>query len=138
MVRWRAHGLLTRWWAQGACVAGLLYALDHHPDRPDRGRGDALRGARNPLGVLGHRLTPWSDRLAELPPDRHAVDGDARRRRAATLQDPLDAPRPGPGGRHQRPAASDSRAEARASSPTPSAVGAPTVTPPPTPSRAAG
>ncbi len=82
VVAFRAHGLLTRWWHQGACVAGLLHALDHHPDHPDRGRGDALRAARDPLCVLGHRLGPWTGRLDELPASLHAVDGHQRRRRA--------------------------------------------------------
>jgi hypothetical protein len=59
--------LLRVWWDAGACPAGLLWAIDHHPDRPDHHRGDALRGARNPLRVLGHRLRPWLGRLGELP-----------------------------------------------------------------------
>lgn len=50
---------------------GLLYALDHHPDHQDKPRGDALRGARDPIRVLGHRLRPWAGRLADLP--RHLV-----------------------------------------------------------------
>lgn len=64
---WRLRALLACWWAQGACVAGLLHAADHHPDQPDHARGDALRGARDPLRVLGHRLRPWQGRLAQLP-----------------------------------------------------------------------
>ena len=65
---WRARGLLARWWqTEGACVAGLLHALDHHPDQPDTPRGDALRGARDPLAVLAWRLRPWQQRLHELP-----------------------------------------------------------------------
>jgi hypothetical protein len=62
-----ARMLLRTWWDAGACPAGLLWAIDHHPDRPDHHRGDALRGARDPLRVLGHRLRPWQGRLAELP-----------------------------------------------------------------------
>lgn len=62
-----ARMLLRVWWDAGACPAGLLWAIDHHPDRPDRHRGDALRGARDPLRVLGHRLRPWLGRLGELP-----------------------------------------------------------------------
>ena len=85
VVAWRAHGLLTRWWTQGACVAGLLHALDHHPDHPQRGRGDALRAARDPLCVLGHRLGPWSRRLDELPGPVQAVHPADRRARAEAL-----------------------------------------------------
>lgn len=62
-----ARMLLKIWWDAGACPAGLLWAIDHHPDRPDHRRGDALRGARDPLDVLGHRLQPWLGRLGELP-----------------------------------------------------------------------
>jgi len=86
VTRWRAVALLAHWWtAEGACVAALLHALDHHPDHPDRPRGDALRAARDPLAVLAYRLTPWAGRLAELPPELRAVDGDERRRRARSL-----------------------------------------------------
>jgi hypothetical protein len=63
----RARMLLRVWWEAGACPAGLLWAIDHHPDRPDHHRGDALRGARDPMRVLGHRLRPWLGRLGELP-----------------------------------------------------------------------
>jgi hypothetical protein len=63
-----ARMLLRVWWDAGACPAGLLWAIDHHPDRPDHHRGDALRGARDPVRVLGHRLRPWVGRLGELPP----------------------------------------------------------------------
>jgi hypothetical protein len=63
----RARMLLRVWWDAGACPAGLLWAIDHHPDRPDHHRGDALRGARDPVRVLGHRLQPWLGRLGELP-----------------------------------------------------------------------
>jgi len=62
-----ARMLLRVWWEAGACPAGLLWAIDHHPDRPDHHRGDALRGARDPVRVLGHRLRPWLGRLGELP-----------------------------------------------------------------------
>lgn len=62
-----ARMLLRVWWDAGACPAGLLWAIDHHPDRPDHHRGDALRGARDPVRVLGHRLRPWLGRLGELP-----------------------------------------------------------------------
>lgn len=79
---WRAHAVLAVWWRdEGACVAGLLHALDHHPDRPAEARGDALRAARDPLRVLGHRLSPWRGRVNELPATLQAVDGRERRRR---------------------------------------------------------
>lgn len=88
----RAHGLLTPWWRDGVCLAGLLHALDHHPDHPNHPRGDALRAARDPLAVLGHRLMPWRGRLGDLPPELHSVDPDERRtraaKRAATLNEP--------------------------------------------------
>jgi hypothetical protein len=64
---WRARALLRPWWDAGASPAGLLYAIDHHPDHRQHHRGDALRGARDPLRVLGHRLRPWRDRITELP-----------------------------------------------------------------------
>ncbi|WP_214364574.1 hypothetical protein [Pseudonocardia sp. H11422] len=73
---WRARALLKPWWAAGACVAGVLYALDHHPDRPDHHRGDALRGATDPLRVLGHRLKPWKGRLHQLPAAVVGLRGD--------------------------------------------------------------
>lgn len=88
----RAHGLLAPWWRAGASLAGLLHALDHHPDQPDRPRGDALRAARDPLAVLGHRLTPWRGRLDELPLELRSVDRDRRRARAAELAATLEAP----------------------------------------------
>ena len=75
---WRTRALLHRWWTDGACVAGLLFALDHHPDRPEHGRGDALRGARDPLAVIGARLRPWGGRLAELPATLAGIQGDYR------------------------------------------------------------
>jgi hypothetical protein len=64
---WRTRALLKPWWDAGMCVQGVLYALDHHPDRPDVHRGDALRGARDPLRVIGSRLQPWRGRLNSLP-----------------------------------------------------------------------
>lgn len=88
----RAHGLLTPWWKAGACIAALLHAIDHHPDQPTEPRGDALRSARDPLRVLGHRLAPWRDRLNELPPELGAVDPDERRARSAALMAPPDHP----------------------------------------------
>jgi hypothetical protein len=75
---WRTRALLHPWWADGACVAGLLFALEHHPDRPQRGRGDALRGARDALAVIGGRLRPWRGRLSELPATLVGIPGDYR------------------------------------------------------------
>lgn len=89
---WRTHGLLTPWWHAGACLAGLLHAIDHHPDQPHHTRGDALRAARDPLRVIGHRLAPWRGRLDELPAALQSVDPDARRARAAHLAAQLNAP----------------------------------------------
>ena len=110
--RWRAHALLTVWWRAEASVAGLLHALDHHPDRPAAGRGDALRAARDPLAVLGHRLVPWRGRLGELPAAVASVDGAERRRRAAVR----DAANTEPPGRvvHRQTATPATRAAARA------------------------
>ena len=73
---WRARALLRPWWAAGACPAALLHAIDHHPDRPDHHRGDALRGARDPLRVLAARLRPWRDRLRELPGTLAGIPGN--------------------------------------------------------------
>ena len=64
---WRARALLKRWWDAGACVAGLLYAAEFHPDRRDVSRGDVARGVNDPIAVLGARLRPWQGRLNELP-----------------------------------------------------------------------
>ena len=73
---WRTRALLKPWWDAGACPAGLLWAIDHHPDRPDHHRGDALRGATDPLRVLGHRLRPWHGRLPQLPATLTGIRGD--------------------------------------------------------------
>jgi len=78
VVFWRARALLRPWWDAGLCPAGLLWAIDHHPDRPDHHRGDALRGARDPLRVLGARLRPWHHRIVELPAAVTGVPGDYR------------------------------------------------------------
>lgn len=75
---WRARALLRPWWEAGASPAGLAYAIDHHPDHPDHHRGDALRGACDPLRVLGYRLQPWRGRLGELPATVRGVYGDYR------------------------------------------------------------
>ena len=73
---WRTRALLRTWWDAGASPAGLLWAIDHHPDHPDHHRGHALRGARDPLRVLGHRLRPWHGRLDELPREVTGIRGD--------------------------------------------------------------
>jgi hypothetical protein len=64
---WRARALLKPWWDDGASIAGLLYAVEFHPDRRDKPRGDLSHGANDPLAVLGARLRPWRGRLTELP-----------------------------------------------------------------------
>lgn len=94
---WKASAMLARWWRSDWSVAGLLYAIDHHPDRPGETRGDAIRGARNPLAVIEHRLAAWTGREHELPAAVQAVDPDERRRRAARLakqsNEPAQQPR---------------------------------------------
>lgn len=90
--RWKASAMLARWWHSGWSVAGLLYAVDHHPDRPGESRGDAIRGARDPLAVIGHRLAAWAGREHELPAALQAVDPDERRRRAARLAEQFNEP----------------------------------------------
>jgi hypothetical protein len=81
---WRTRALLRPWWEAGASPAGLLYAIDHHPDHPDHHRGDAFRGAHDPLRVLGHRLAPWRGRLAELPPTVRGIHGDYQNKPTTT------------------------------------------------------
>ena len=110
VVRWRAVAMLGPWFEAGWSVMGLLHALDHHPDRPDASRGDAARAARDPLRVLGHRLAPWRGRLADLPATLAAVDGHARRSRAATGHDQW----PAGGGHRPRAEAAAPAARARA------------------------
>ena len=63
---WRARALLKPWWDAGACPAGLLHALEYHPDRPDHRRGDLTSGARDPLRIIGARLRPWHGRLGDI------------------------------------------------------------------------
>lgn len=77
---WRARALLQPWWEAGASPAGLLYAVDHHPDRPTHHRGHAFRGAHDRLRVLGHRLRPWHNRLAELPLAVTGIRGDYQKK----------------------------------------------------------
>lgn len=89
---WKASAMLARWWRSDWSVAGLLYAIDHHPDRPGETRGDAIRGARDPLAVIGHRLAAWTGREHELPTSVQAVDPDERRRRAARLAEQFNEP----------------------------------------------
>lgn len=74
--RWRARAMFASWWAAGWCPAALLWAIDHHPDRPGHHRGDGLRGARAPLAVLGHRLAPWAGRRHQLPATLAGIPGD--------------------------------------------------------------
>jgi hypothetical protein len=92
--RWRARALLRPWWDAGACPAALLWAIDHHPDRPDHHRGNAIRGATDPLRVLGHRLRPWRNRLAELPPSVTGLRGDYRAAQADRLASAAPAAAP--------------------------------------------
>jgi len=73
---WRARALLSTWWEAGASPAGLLHAIDYHPDDPRTRRGDAFRGAKDRLRVIGHRLAPWQGRLAELPAAVAGISGD--------------------------------------------------------------
>ena len=80
---WRARALLHQWWTAGACVAGLLHAVDHHPD--GNPRGNALRGAADPLRVLGHRLRPWVGQLHQLPPGLVGHHGDYQAAQATRL-----------------------------------------------------
>jgi hypothetical protein len=96
---WRTRALLKRWFDDGACVAGLLFALEHHPDRPNHHRGDMLRGARDPLRVIGHRLRPWRGRLSELPSTLTGIRGDYRQKKPQTspTAEPTRAVQPGMG-----------------------------------------
>jgi hypothetical protein len=80
---WRARALLHQWWTAGACIAGLLHAIDHHPNGTPR--GNALRGAADPLRVLGHRLRPWVGQLHQLPPGLAGHHGDYQAAQAARL-----------------------------------------------------
>ncbi len=104
---WRTRALLRPWWEAGACPAGLLWAIDHHPDRPERHRGDALRGAGDPLRVLGYRLRPWHGRLAQLPPEVAGIRGNY-----LVAQTTHGSSRPTPAGtatQHRRPPTSAQR-----------------------------
>jgi hypothetical protein len=90
---WRARALLKLWWDSGASPAGLLWAIDHHPDRPDHHRGDAHRGTRDPLRVIGYRLSPWHGRLNELPATLVGIRGDY-----SSVRAPRAAAEPAAGG----------------------------------------
>lgn len=84
--RRRVHGLLRPWWDQGWCIAGLMHAIDHRPDGTRL--GDAVRGARDPLAVIGSRLSPWRDRHHALPITMRGIKGDyqdAQRQRLRRL-----------------------------------------------------
>jgi hypothetical protein len=96
----RLHGLLRPWWDAGACVSGLVFMLDHHPDRPDQLRGCSTRSAHDPLAVFGYRLAPWIGRSGELPDAVRGLHGDyraAQRARLAALLPPEPDTHPGPG-----------------------------------------
>ena len=80
---WRVRALLHQWWSAGACVAGLLHAIDHLPDGTPR--GNALRGAADPLRVLGYRLRPWVGQLHQLPSGLAGRHGDYRAVQATTV-----------------------------------------------------
>jgi hypothetical protein len=82
---WRTRALLRSWWDAGASPAGLLWAIDHHPDRPHHHRGHAFRGARDPLCILGHRLRPWRGRLLQLPLTVTGIRGDYQYKPATTM-----------------------------------------------------
>lgn len=82
---WRLRALLHQWWIAGACVAGLLHAIDHLPDGTLR--GNALRGAVDPLRVLGYRLRPWVGQLHQLPQGLVGRHGDYRAEQAARIAD---------------------------------------------------
>ncbi|MGH3535220.1 MAG: hypothetical protein ACRDQG_11035 [Pseudonocardiaceae bacterium] len=87
---WRARALLHPWWTAGACVAELLYAIDHHPDRPTHSRGDALRGATDPLRVLGYRLSAWTGQLHRLPTELAGRHGNYRAQQLASITDRVE------------------------------------------------
>ncbi|WP_141566579.1 hypothetical protein [Pseudonocardia sp. N23] len=87
---WRARALLKPWWDAGMCVAGLLHALDHHPDRPTAHRGPVTENASDVLRIMGYRLKPWRGRLAELPARVTGHRGGYRKRQAERLEQLLD------------------------------------------------
>lgn len=91
-----ARPFAAPWWKQGWCVIGLVHAIDH---RPDGARlGDAVRGARDPLAIIGARLAHWRDQHDHLPKHLHdiraATTGPLRGRASRT--DSRSRPRPSP------------------------------------------
>ncbi|MGH3833305.1 MAG: hypothetical protein ACRDRS_23205 [Pseudonocardiaceae bacterium] len=110
---WRARALLHPWWTAGACVAGLLHAIDHHPDRPGQPRGNALRGAADPLRVLGYRLRPWIGQLHQLPPGLTGHHGDYQTKQATQVADRVAAAERDRAQRTDQPSRSLSAAAAR-------------------------
>ena len=90
---WRAGGLLYQWWNEGVCIAGLLHMVDHYPGQPDQSRGNGLRGATDPLRVLGHRLRPWISRLDALPAHLTGCHGNYLNTQAAQVAHRVDARR---------------------------------------------
>lgn len=100
---WRAGGLLYQWWNEGVCIAGLLHMVDHYPGQPDQSRGNGLRGATDPLRVLGHRLRPWISRLDALPAHLTGRHGNYLNTQAAQVAHRVDARRQQAAGR-PRPA----------------------------------
>ena len=105
---WRAVRQFRSWWDAGLSPRGLNYAVHHHPDRPGHHRGDALRGAHQPLAVLGSRLSPWHGRLHELPAavigHRNLTDAllTERTRTRAPAPAPQQRPQLGPEGHAAR------------------------------------
>ncbi len=88
---WRAGALLYQWWNEGVCCAGLLHMVDHYPNQPNQSRGDSLRGATDPLRVLGHRLRPWISHLDALPTHLAGRHGDYLTAQATRLAHRVDA-----------------------------------------------
>ncbi|WP_158703313.1 hypothetical protein [Pseudonocardia dioxanivorans] len=80
------------WWDAGSCVAGLLHALDHHPDHPTVNRGPVNENASDILRVMGYRLKPWHGRLAELPAHVTGHRGNYRHHQAQRLARLLSEP----------------------------------------------
>ncbi|MGB6165361.1 MAG: hypothetical protein WBF75_22865 [Pseudonocardiaceae bacterium] len=87
---WRAGALLHQWWNEEVCCAGLLHMVDHYPGQPNQSRGDSLRGATDPLRVLGHRLRPWTSHLDALPPHLAGRHGDYLTAQATQLAHRVD------------------------------------------------
>jgi hypothetical protein len=109
----RLHGLLRPWWDAGACVSGLVWMLDHHPDQPDQPRGCATRSAHDPLAVFGYRLAPWIGRTCELPEAVRGLHGDYRAAQKTRLA-ALLPPEPDTPTRPARPSSAAVRAAAQA------------------------